>query len=92
MARKIKHDQYEVIISFKTDNCLSVTAEFLPTNEHFSNNSIELMRINKDTVIAALEKKSEKHLRCEFDQIVTGGKKTLQITFVVNFDFLPEFR
>lgn len=92
MSRKIKHEQYEVVVAFKTDNCLSITAEFLPTNEHFSNSSAELMRINKDTVLASLERKSEKNLRCEFEQIVEEGKKWLQIVFIVNFDFLPEFR
>lgn len=50
------------------------------------------MRINKDTVLAALEKKSEKNLRCEFEQLFEDGKKVLQIAFIVNFDYLPEFR
>ena len=50
------------------------------------------MRINKDTIIASLEKKSEKNLKCQFEQFVEDGKKWLQIVFIVNFDFLPEFR
>lgn len=40
MSRKIKNDQYEVIVNFKNANCLSISAEFLPTNEHFSNNTV----------------------------------------------------
>lgn len=76
-------------VNFKTDNCLTVIAEFLPTGEHFRNDAVELMRINKETVIAALERKSEKNLRCEFEQQVEDGKKNLQIAFIVNFDFLP---
>lgn len=66
MSRKIKHDQYEVIVNFKTDNIMSMNVEFSLTNEHFANNSIELMRINKETVFASLQKKSERNLRCEF--------------------------
>lgn len=92
MSRKIRHEQYEVVVNFKTDNILSVTAEFTPTGELFSNNGAELMRINKETVLASLERKSEKHLRCEFEQVIEEGKKWLQIIFIVNFDFLPEFR
>lgn len=64
MSRKIKHEQYEVVVNFKTDNIMSITAEFTPTGELFSNNGAELMRINKETVMASLERKSEKHLRC----------------------------
>lgn len=75
MTKRIKHEHYEIIVSFKTDNCLSISAEFLPTGEHFRNNAVELMRINKETVLASLERKSEKNLRCEFEQLVEDGKK-----------------
>ena len=61
----------------------------IATGEHFQNESVELMRISKDTVLASLERKSEKNLKCEFEQFVEEGKKWLQIVFVVNFDFLP---
>ena len=49
------------------------------------------MRIKKDTVMATLQKKAEKNLRCEFDQFVDKDSKYLIIKFFVNFDFLPEF-
>ena len=37
-------------------------------------------------------KGNQRNLKCEFEQFVEEGKKWLQIVFVVNFDFLPEFR
>ena len=66
MNRKFKLDQYEICTNFKSDNTLSLTVEFLPTNEFFQNSGVELMRIKKDTVIATLERKSEKNLTCTY--------------------------
>lgn len=41
--------------------------------------------------MVALERKSEKNLSCEFNQVFEEGLKKLKIVFRVNFDFLPEF-
>ena len=57
-------DKHQVCVHFKNDNNLSMTVEYLPTGEYFINENIELIRIKKDTVIATLERKSEKHLLC----------------------------
>lgn len=66
MNRKFKVDQYEICTNFKNDNVLSISVEFLPTGEYYLNEACELMRIKKDTVIATLERKSEKNLTCTY--------------------------
>lgn len=40
MSRKIKNDQYEIIVQFKSNNTMSIRAEFLPTGQLFSNESV----------------------------------------------------
>jgi len=37
---------------------MTISAEYLPTGEFFLRENVELMRIKKDTVMAALERKS----------------------------------
>lgn len=91
MNQKFTVDQYELCLSFKNENIMTASAEFLPTGEHFLSETIELMRIKKDTVLATLQRKSEKNLRCEFEQVVDHEDKYLMIKFIVSFDFLPEF-
>lgn len=54
MNQKFSLNQYEVCVSFKSDNVLICSAEFLPTGELFLSQTVELTRIKKDTVIAAL--------------------------------------
>lgn len=51
---------------------------------------VELGKIKKDTVIATLARKSEKNLWCTF-KMVDAEPRRLVISFVVKFDFLPEF-
>ena len=58
MNRKFKVENYEICTNFKSDNIMYITAEDITTDEYFSNETVELMRIKKDTVFAALEKKS----------------------------------
>lgn len=41
--------------------------------------------------MVALERKSEKNLSCEFNQVFEESLKKLKMVFRVNFDFLPEF-
>ena len=66
MNKKYKLDSYEITVLFKADNVMAIDVEYLPTHEFFSNPSVELMRIKKETVMATLEKKSEKNLFCKF--------------------------
>ena len=68
-----------------------MTASYNLTGEHFMNYMIELGKIKKDTVIATLARKSEKHLWCTFKMIDNPESRKLVISFVVKFDFLPEF-
>lgn len=65
MNRKFTFDQYDICFNFKTDNVMTVSAEYLPTGEYFLGENLELMRIKKDTVFAIFEKKSEKNLKCK---------------------------
>lgn len=58
MNQKFTLDQYEVCISFKNDNVIVASAEYLPTGEYFTSGTVELTRIKKDTIIATLERKS----------------------------------
>jgi hypothetical protein len=49
-----------------------------------------LGKIKKDTVLATLAKKNPKNLWCKFKMVDSNPRK-LVISFVVNFDYLPEF-
>jgi hypothetical protein len=40
MNQKFTYDQYEVCVSFKSHNLMSISAEFLPTSEHFLNEAV----------------------------------------------------
>ena len=51
----------------------------------------ELGKIKKDTVLATLGRKSEKNLWCTFKMVDSEPRK-LVLSFVVKFDFLPEFQ
>jgi hypothetical protein len=51
---------------------------------------VELSKIKKDTVLATLSKKSPKNLTCKFQHIDSNPRKLI-ISFVVTFDYLPEF-
>lgn len=64
MSSKFTYDGYTITVAFKNDFCLSMTASLLLTGEHFMNDTVELTKIKKDTVLATLSKKSEKNLRC----------------------------
>jgi hypothetical protein len=54
------------------------------------NDMVELGKIKKDTVLATLSKKSPKNLSCQFKMVDCVPRKLI-ISFVVNFDYLPEF-
>ena len=64
MNRKFRFDNLEICTNFKSENVLYITAEDIVTEEYFMNETVELMRIKKDTVFATLDRKSEKNLRC----------------------------
>lgn len=64
MSNKFNYDGYALIVDFKTDFILSITASYNTTGEHFMNDSVELTKIKKDTVMAALSRKGENNLRC----------------------------
>ena len=90
MTQKFNYDGYTVCVTFRSDNALSITASHNLTGEHFINDMVELGKIKKDTVLATLGRKSEKNLWCTFKMIDSKPRK-LMISFVVKFDFLPEF-
>ena len=90
MTQKFNYDGYTVCVTFRSDNALTMTASHNLTGEHFIHDMIELGKIKKDTVLATLGRKSEKHLWCTFKMVDSKPRKLL-ISFVVKFDFLPEF-
>lgn len=64
MNRKFRVNNYEIVTNFKNDNNLYIAVQDIQTEEYFLNETVQLMRIKKDTVFATLEKKSEKNLKC----------------------------
>lgn len=90
MTQKFNYEGYTICVTFRSDNALSMTASYNLTGEHFINDMLELGKIKKDTVIATLARKSEKNLWCTFKMVDSEPRK-LVISFVVKFDFLPEF-
>lgn len=69
MSKSYKVGDYKISVVFQTDNVMTINAEHIATHEFFANQAAELMRIKKDTVLATLEKKSEKNLHCKFTLI-----------------------
>ncbi len=90
MTQKFCYDGYTICVSFRSDNAFSITASHNLTGEHFINDMVELAKIKKDTVLATLGRKSEKHLWCTFKMVDSEPRK-LVVSFTVKFDFLPEF-
>ena len=88
MTQKFVYDGYTVCVSFRSENALAMTASHNLTGEHFINDMVELGKIKKDTVIAALARKSEKNIWCTFKMVDTEPRK-LVVSFIVKFDFLP---
>lgn len=90
MTQKFTYDGYTICVTFRSENALSMTASYNLTGEHFMNDMVELGKIKKDTVIATLARKSEKNLWCKFKMVDSEPRK-LVVSFIVKFDFLPEF-
>lgn len=64
MSCKYSYDNYTVTADFRNDFCLSITASDLITGDVFINEVVELTKIKRDTVVAALTRKNEKNLQC----------------------------
>lgn len=58
MSCKYTYDNYTVTLDFKNDFCLSITASDLISGDIFINEAVELTKIKKDTVVAALTRKN----------------------------------
>ena len=90
MTQKFNYDGYTLCVTFRSDNALGITASYNMTGQHFINDMVELGKIKKDTVLATLARKSQKNLWCKFKMVDSEPRK-LVVSFVVKFDFLPEF-
>ena len=66
MSTKYNYDNYNITCDFKSDLQLTMTASDTYSGDIFINENVELNKIKKDTVIAALSRKNEKALRCIF--------------------------
>ena len=64
MTQKFVYGEWALYITFKTENVFSMMVSSNLTNEVYSNDAIELSKIKKDTVIATMDQKNEKNLRC----------------------------
>lgn len=64
MSSKYNYDNYVVTVDFKEPTALAITASDVYSGDIFINENVELSKITKDTVIAALTKKNEKNLYC----------------------------
>lgn len=58
MSCKYTYDNYTVTLDFKNDFCLSITASDLISGDIFINEAVELTKIKKDTIVAALTRKN----------------------------------
>ena len=58
MSTKYTYDNYVITVDFKEPNLLSMTASDIYSGDIYINEEIELSKITKDTVIAALTKKN----------------------------------
>ena len=65
MSCKYTYDNYTVTVDFKSDFSLAITASDVYTGDYFINEAVELTKIKKDTIIAALTRKNEKNLKCK---------------------------
>jgi|JI9StandDraft_1071089.scaffolds.fasta_scaffold187849_1 hypothetical protein len=64
MSSKYNYDNYVITVDFKEATALSMTASDVYSGDIFINENVELSKITKDTVIAALARKNEKNLHC----------------------------
>lgn len=64
MNHKFTYDNYTLTADFKNDFALTLTASDLYSGDSFLNEHVELTKIKKDTIIAALTRKNEKNLKC----------------------------
>ena len=90
MTQKFNYEGYTICVTFRSENSFSITASYNLTGEHFINDMVELGKIKKDTVLATLARKSEKNLWWTF-KMIDSQPRTLLLSFIVKFDFLPEF-
>ncbi len=66
MSTKYTYDNYTITVDFKNDLHLAMTASDVFSGDIFINENIELTKIKKDTIIAALTRKNEKNLMCKW--------------------------
>lgn len=65
MSNKYSYDSYTITVDFKTDFEMAITASDVFNGDVFINEKVELTKIKKDTVVAALGRKNEKNLICK---------------------------
>lgn len=64
MSGKFNYDNYVLTVDFKSDFALTITASDVYSGSIFMNEAVELTKIKKDTVVAALSRRNEKNLKC----------------------------
>lgn len=55
---KYTYDTYTITVNFETDFIFAITASDVLTGDVFINEAVELTKIKKDTVLAALARKN----------------------------------
>lgn len=66
MSSKFNYDNFTITVDFKNDFHLAMTVSDNYTGDFFINESIELTKIKKETILATLSRKSESHLKCKY--------------------------
>lgn len=65
MFHKFNYNTFVVTANFKDDYNLAITASDSLSGDFFINESVELTKIKKDTIIATLSRKCENQLKCK---------------------------
>ena len=64
MFHKFNYNSFVVTANFRDEYSLSMTASDSLCGDFFINEQVELAKIKKDTIIAALSRKCEAQLKC----------------------------